>query len=594
MKRFAIAGFLSLALTTCNVMAASPFEDIDPSHWAYPKIKFLYDHGIIRGTGTGKFDGNERISRYEAAALVYQGLQYVNRTRSQGGAIDADIMDTINSLMTELTDEMQVIEVRIEENSDAIAMLRNHIASMHGKPTQGVTVPMGQGRLKFMGQGMISLVSGGANSAYSNDYVSNNDPATATANPGTGATEFVNDYIMLGLAADIDERTSFFAKANVYTGGSANRSGVADGSNIISFGADGLPGGGDDVVGINAPESGLQFNDYIYVHVKDLWSDWDLTLGRMGLPWGHETGGAFRTNPYFASNSLVDMLYNNRLITGAYVSTESDDGEWNWGVGVHNGDQANPSAGYSHLYPAMAMATGVPTFLAANANYTGFTNFPVMAASTPGMNGVNNNEDESFGFLLHVGHRTANGDLRWDANYFMNGGSNTGDTGVLAGHMGMSYFNVGADYRINEDWAISGEFVSGSVETANPNLGANPGGRGNVGNLADDEFTTYYLQLVYNLDHKSTVAVRMSDHSYSAESIGGVANGAYTGVPDDGVTEMALAYTRKVSDNGTLLLEYSDVTWDLMGGFNTTGCEQVGSSCQNEFDVIRASYRVDF
>ena len=83
MKRFAIAGFLSLALTTCNVMAASPFEDIDSSHWAYPKIKFLYDHGIIRGTGTGKFDGNERISRYEAAALVYQGLQYVNRTRSR-------------------------------------------------------------------------------------------------------------------------------------------------------------------------------------------------------------------------------------------------------------------------------------------------------------------------------------------------------------------------------------------------------------------------------------------------------------------------------------------------------------------------------
>ena len=139
------------------------------------------------------------------------------------------------------------------------------------------------------------------------------------------------------------------------------------------------------------------------------------------------------------------------------------------------------------------------------------------------------------------------------------------------------------------------QHVSGSVETApTGNLVPNNGARGNVGNLADDEFTTYYLQLVYNLDHKSTVAVRMSDHSYAAESIGGAANGAYTGVPDDGVTEMALAYTRKVSDNGTLLLEYSDVTWDLMGGFNTTGCEQVGSSCQNEFDVIRASYRVDF
>ncbi len=576
MKRFAIAGFLSLALTTCNVMAASPFEDIDPSHWAYPKIKFLYDHGIIRGTGTGKFDGNERISRYEAAALVYQGLQYVNRTRSQGGAIDADIMDTINSLMTELTDEMQVIEVRIEENSDAIAMLRNHIASMHGKPTQGITVPMGQGRLKFMGQAMISLVSGGANSAYSNAALSN-DPAPAGANPRTGSTEFTNDYIMLGIAADIDERTSFFAKANVYTGGSSD--GVDAWSDTLNT-------------------SGLNFNDYMYVHAKDLFSDWDLTFGRMGLPWGHETGGAFRTNPYFVSNSLVDMLYNNRLVTGAYLSTESDDGEWNWGVGIHNGDQSRPSAGYSHLYPATALnrSSGNNNLIALG--YQGFTNFPVRPTSQPGANGVNNNEDESFGFLLHVGHRTANGDLRWDANYFMNGGSNTGDAGDpanFAGYPAMSYFNIGADYRINEDWAISGEFVSGSVETVNPGLGAVPGGRGAVGAIADDEFTTYYLQLVYNLDHKSTVAFRMSDHTYEAETIGGLAvPPAYTGIPDDGVTEMAVSYTRKVSDNGTLLLEYSGTDWDLMGGFNKSACEVAGSSCQDEFEVIRASYRVDF
>ena len=72
--------------------------------------------------------------------------------------------------------------------------------------------------------------------------------------------------------------------------------------------------------------------------------------------------------------------------------------------------------------------------------------------------------------------------------------------------------------------------------------------------MVDDEFTTYYLQLVYNLDHKSTVAFRMSDHSYAAETVGGTANQAYTGIPDDGVTEMAIPYTRKVSDNGTLLL----------------------------------------
>ena len=63
------------------------------------------------------------------------------------------------------------------------------------------------------------------------------------------------------------------------------------------------------------------------------------------------------------------------MITGAYISTESDDGEWNWGVGVHNGDQSDPSAHYSHLYPASAIATGIPGFLNANGATTEILKF---------------------------------------------------------------------------------------------------------------------------------------------------------------------------------------------------------------------------
>jgi len=562
-----------MTMFASSAFAASPFEDIDPSHWAYPKIKFLYDHGIIRGTGAGKFDGDERISRYEAAALVYQSLQYVNRTRTEGGQIDADIMDTINSLMTELTDEMQVIEVRIEENSDAIAMLRNHMASMHGKPTQGMSMSMGgNSRLKFMGQGMVSLVSGGANSNYSSAEA-NNSPVAVVGNPRAGSTEFVADYMALAVAGDVDERTSFFAKANVYTGGDA------------------VPGG-------VAADQSLDFNDYMYVHVKDLWSDWDMTMGRMALPWGHEVGGAFRSNPYFVTNSMVDQLYGRKQITGAYFSTDSDDGSWNWGIGVHNGDQNDPYLGYSHLNP-MAGA-GVPAGIL---GLGGFTNYPVVpfqqnAIPAPvAVNIANNNEDDAFGFILHVGSRSADGDFRWDLNYFTNGGdssTNAANTAV-AGQGAMSYFNLGADYRLNSNWAVSAEFVSGSVEMLNA---ANVRGLANAAPFVEDDFTTFYLQVVYNLDYKSTIALRVGDHSYDATIGAGaaVANAAtgYTGRPDDEVSEIALAYSRKVSDNGTLLVEYNNTEWDLMGGFNKTACSVAGASCVDDMDVVRASYRVDF
>ena len=555
MKKFAIAGFLSMSVMASGLIAASPFEDIDSSHWAYPKIKYLYDHGIIRGTGTGRFDGNERISRYEAAALVYQSLQHVSRTQAAGGTIDADIMDTINSLMTELTDEMQVIEVRIEENSDAIAMLRNHLASMHGKPTQGVSIPMGQGRLKFMGQTMASLVMGGDNSSYRNAFANNSTTAlAAAASPTEGATEFVSDYLALAMAADIGPKTSFFARANVYTGGEAGGGGVA--------------GGGAD--------NGLNFNDYMYLHVRDLWSDWDMTLGRMGLPWGHEVAGAFRTNPYFVSNSLVDMLYGNRLVTGAYFSTESDDGNWNWGLGVHNGDQSNPQGGYAHLSPAGAfMAPG-----AAAGGVPAFTNWPVGVGFNTGANGINNNEDDAFGFLLHVGSRSAEGDFKWDLNYFSNGGDSSVAGLGFAGYSAMSYINFGADYRVNHDWAMMAEYVQGNVELVNamPRLGV-------TSTIVEDDFTTWYFQLVYNLDHKSTVAFRLSDHSYNATGTTNL---------DDETNEMALSYTRKVSDNGTLILEWADADWDrVAGATKATDCP-AGTACNDDYDTVRASYRVDF
>lgn len=563
MRRFAIAGLLAMCFMASNAIASSPFEDIDPSHWAYPKIKYLYDHGIIRGTGTGRFDGNERISRYEAAALVYQSMQHVQRTQAAGGSIDADIMDTINSLMTELTDEMQVMEVRIEENSDSIAMLRNHLASMHGKPTQGMSIPMGQGRLKFMGQAMVSLVMGGDNSGYANAYASNNTTVAAANQSATeGATEFVADYMALALAADIDERTSFFARANVYTGGSAGA------------GAAGAFG-----------DNGLKFNDYSYLHVRDLWSDWDLTLGRMGLPWGHEVAGAFRTNPYFVSNSLVDQLYGNRLLTGAYFSTESDDGNWNWGLGLHNGDQRNSQGGFTHLYPAAALTAPTGT----SGAIVGFSNYPI-APFGAGVQGVNNNEDDAFGFLLHVGARSQDGDFRWDLNYFMNGGDNSVNAAntIAAGLGSMSYINLGGDYRVNEHWAVSAEYVQGSVEILNP---AN---RGVVGAIVEDDFTTWYLQLVYNMDHKSSLALRMSEHSYDATGAAGPAGAATPA--DDEANEMALSYSRKVSDNGTLIVEYSASDWDKIAGFTkaTAGCGTATVPCNDDYDVVRASYRVDF
>jgi len=578
----------------------SPYADIDPSHWAYKQIRSLYDAGILRADGTGTFKGNERISRYEAVGLVYSALQHVNRMRSAGGQVDPHILDTINSLITELTDEMQVAEVRIEENADAIAQLRNYVHSMYGRPSQGVTFPLGNhgGRLKLSGQAMASVVMGGANSAYGTARANNNpNLAAGISNRFEGTNQFSVDYFQLGVAADIDHKTSFFTRGLFYLGGNT---------------ATGAP-------------AGLNFNDYMYLHVKDLWGDWDFSIGRMYVPWGHETGGAFSTNPYFVSNSMVDFLYGG-MFEGTYFSREDDSRSWDWGIGIHNGQLATPAnafgtpytasgAGvgfYNHLYPSkmpmMASGPGFGRIVGMPVNVAGgprmITPFntsgtTVAAGGTTALpafaNTLGTNDDKGFGFLLHLGNRSKNNDFMWDFNYYDNGGKSTrsgsgtaANPYLVSGYGKMNFFNLGWTYRAHNRWKVSMEYVSGSVEQLyNHNNTA-----ANGVNVFKDDFSTWYIQPTYHLSARSDISLRYGTHSYDAHSFAGTLDN------NDDYKELTIAWARRLSENGTLLLENSSSEWSKLGGLSPaqlrTALGTPSVATEDKFNVMRASYRVDF
>jgi len=577
MRKFAIAGLLSASVLAPAAMAKSPYSDLPANHWAYAQIKALSDAGIVRGDGAGKFKGDEKISRYEAAIMVHNAVQHVMKIKGMGGSVDPEIMDTLNSLITELTDELQVAEVRIEENSDAIAMLKQHVHNMN----RGANVAMGNGNIKFMGQAMFSLLSGGDDTQYSS--VNTNVLGTRE-----GVNEFLVDYFDLGIAADIDSKTSFHARASVYTGGNAN----------------------------GAVANNIAFDDYMYVAVKNLWDKWDMVLGRMYLPTGHEVSGAFRTNPFFVTNSLVEQMYGN-MVTGAYFTYQSDS-KWNWGVAIHNGDVEMPGnkvrrhANHSlHLGTANVAGTGVAV---ANENqaFVGLqtTNIGTTLNAVRGV--TNANSTDEFGYLIKVGRSHKDGDFSWDLAYVTNGaGMETGAAAnAVAGQSEMDYFQIGATYRANEDWQFNAEYVDGSVEnyvatgagdlvgrTAfNTGVGAF-GTAGAVaaarGTIVEDDFTTWYLQAVYNLNSKSTLGVRYSSHE--TDRVGTrVAGLNHNGTFDDELSEWALAWTRKVSDNGTIIVEYSTVDVDLINGVNGNTARTLTGRTSDDFDVIRASYRIDF
>ena len=58
-----------------DVKAASPFTDLEPSHFAYDAILNLYERNIISGYGNGKFGPNDSVTRGQAAKMLAQVLE---------------------------------------------------------------------------------------------------------------------------------------------------------------------------------------------------------------------------------------------------------------------------------------------------------------------------------------------------------------------------------------------------------------------------------------------------------------------------------------------------------------------------------------
>ena len=53
------------------------FSDVPAGHWAKEAVEALAARGIIVGFPDGTFRGNEPITRYQAALIIYRLLQQI-------------------------------------------------------------------------------------------------------------------------------------------------------------------------------------------------------------------------------------------------------------------------------------------------------------------------------------------------------------------------------------------------------------------------------------------------------------------------------------------------------------------------------------
>lgn len=61
---------------TCSVFAEVP-SDVPQNHWAYEAVELLIKEGIIKGYPDGTFKGNQTLTRYELAMIIYRLLDFI-------------------------------------------------------------------------------------------------------------------------------------------------------------------------------------------------------------------------------------------------------------------------------------------------------------------------------------------------------------------------------------------------------------------------------------------------------------------------------------------------------------------------------------
>ena len=93
-----------------SVMKDVNFPDVPKDHWAYSYVKSLADRGLLEGYPDGEFKGDNTMTRYEFAAIIYRALQ-------NGAPIDSDMAKAIGEFDPEINRIKDLDRTRVDRIS---------------------------------------------------------------------------------------------------------------------------------------------------------------------------------------------------------------------------------------------------------------------------------------------------------------------------------------------------------------------------------------------------------------------------------------------------------------------------------------------
>lgn len=88
------------------------FVDVPAGHWAQQALQGLSQRGLLQGYPDGQFRGQQPLSRYEAAVLLFKAVQALESTGT--AALDINLGQALTKGMQELAAELRGLGVKVE------------------------------------------------------------------------------------------------------------------------------------------------------------------------------------------------------------------------------------------------------------------------------------------------------------------------------------------------------------------------------------------------------------------------------------------------------------------------------------------------
>ncbi len=123
------------------------FSDVPAGHWAKEAVEALAAKGIIVGFPDGTYRGNETLTRYQAALIIYRLLQQIEEELKAKGesptlqAMSSEDLEALKNAVQELAAELAALGVRVSALEDSAAT-KEDIARLEAMIQELKAMPM--------------------------------------------------------------------------------------------------------------------------------------------------------------------------------------------------------------------------------------------------------------------------------------------------------------------------------------------------------------------------------------------------------------------------------------------------------------------